>query len=53
MTSIANLASIYHVQGQWNKAEKLDMKMIEIRKKILDPEHSFTLTSMFNLTITY
>ena len=53
LTSIANLASTYRNQGQWKKAEELDMQAMEIRKKVLGAEHPDTLTSMANLASTY
>jgi hypothetical protein len=39
-------------QGQWNKAEELQLQAVEIRKRVLGLEHPDTLTSMNNLAFT-
>jgi hypothetical protein len=36
LTDISNLASTYRNQGRWKKAEELDMKVMETRKKMLE-----------------
>jgi hypothetical protein len=50
---MANLASTYQNQGRWNKAEKLDVQVMETRKIVLGAKHPDTLTSMANLASTY
>ncbi|KAA8641430.1 tetratricopeptide repeat protein [Aspergillus tanneri] len=49
---MANLASTYRNQGRWNKAEKLEVQVMETRKTVLGAEHPDTLTSMNNLAYT-
>src|SRR3984885_11227325 len=39
--------------GYWNEAEKLQVDVMELRKKVLGAEHPDTLTSMANLAETY
>ncbi|ODM22487.1 hypothetical protein SI65_00075 [Aspergillus cristatus] len=48
-----NLASAYEDQGWWNKAEVLEVQMLERCKKVLGSEHPDTLTSMNNLASAY
>ncbi|HXP49251.1 MAG TPA: tetratricopeptide repeat protein, partial [Bacteroidia bacterium] len=44
---------VYFENGQWTKAEKLCMQVMEIRKKLLGEKHPATLTGMANLASTY
>ena len=44
LNSMANLASTYRNQGQWNKAEQLEVHVMEMRKNLLDAEHPNTLS---------
>src|ERR1700739_1883881 len=44
---------VYSENGQWTKAEKLCMQVMEIRKKLLGEKHPATLTGMANLASTY
>ncbi|KAK4891576.1 hypothetical protein LTR49_028661, partial [Elasticomyces elasticus] len=53
LTSIANLASTYRNQGQWEELEELEVKMMETSRRVLGGEHPDTLTSMANLASTY
>ena len=48
-----NLAVSYWNLGRWNEAEKLQVQVMEMRKKLLGPEHPSTTTNMANLAITY
>ena len=50
---MANLASTYRIQGRWNEAEQLEIQVLDLRTKLLGPEHPDTLTSMGNLAGTY
>ncbi|KAH7108963.1 hypothetical protein EDB81DRAFT_429921 [Dactylonectria macrodidyma] len=50
---MGNLASAYRNQGQWKEAEKLEVQVMEMRKKVLGEERPDTLTSMSNLAVTY
>jgi hypothetical protein len=49
---MANLASTYRNQGRWNEAEKLDVQVVDMRKKLFGAEHPDTLTSMRNIVTT-
>ncbi|KAF1346346.1 kinesin light chain 3 [Lizonia empirigonia] len=53
LTSMANLAATYRNQGRWNEAEKLEVQVMETRKRVLGDEHPDMLTSMANLAATY
>jgi hypothetical protein len=50
---MANLASTYWNQGQWEEAEKLQVEELKLCDKTLGPEHPETLTSMNNLAQTW
>jgi tetratricopeptide (TPR) repeat protein len=50
---MANLAVTYYEQKRWEEAEKLELQVVEARKRVLGPEHPDTLTSMHNLAYTY
>jgi hypothetical protein len=43
------ISSIYDSKGQWDEAEKLEMRVLEIRKRKLGTDHPDTLLSMNNL----
>jgi hypothetical protein len=51
--SMNNLASIYINQGRLNKAESLQIQVLEMRRRVLGQEHPDTLSSMNNLTLIY
>jgi len=48
-----NIAYVLHEQGQWKKAEALEVVVMEKRMHALGEEHPDTLTSMGNLAATY
>jgi len=50
---MGNLAATYSNQGRWKEAEKLQVQVMQMCKKILGEEHPDTLTSMVNLAATY
>jgi hypothetical protein len=50
---MTNLAWIYSSQGKWNKAEQLEVEVLDMRKKLLGSEHLETLRSMADLATTY
>jgi hypothetical protein len=50
---MVNLASTYRNKGRWDKAEELEVQVMETRKSVLGPEHPDTLTSMNNLSFTW
>ncbi len=49
---MANLAVILKAPGKYDKAEKLELYVVETRRKILGRSHSETLYAMKNLAIT-
>jgi hypothetical protein len=49
---MANLAATYWNQGQWKEAEKLEVQVMETRKRLLGAEHPDTLTNMANPAAT-
>ena len=53
LTSISNLALTYRNQGQWKKAEDLQVMVIVTMKRVLGERHPFTLASISNLASTY
>ncbi|KAE9409019.1 TPR-like protein, partial [Gymnopus androsaceus JB14] len=53
LTSMGNLAIIYHEQGKLDVAQQLQEEVIAKRKEVLGEHHTDTLTSMNNLAITY
>ena len=50
---IASLGQIYSEGGRWKEAEKLEVLVMETRKRMLGEEHPCTLNSMANLASTY
>ena len=52
-TSYNNLAGLYRVQGEYDKAELLFEKALDIREGVLGKEHFDTLISYNNLAELY
>ena len=50
---MGNLANTFGMLGRWNEAEQLEIRVMDMRKKLLGAEHRDTLTSMANLASTY
>jgi tetratricopeptide (TPR) repeat protein len=50
---MASFALVFHENGYWNEAEKLQVDVVELRKRLLGAEHHHTLTGMANLAATY
>jgi tetratricopeptide (TPR) repeat protein len=48
-----NLAEDYGLQGKYAQAEVLFSQTLEIKRRVLGPEHPATLTSMYNLAEDY
>ncbi|KIM24401.1 hypothetical protein M408DRAFT_54993, partial [Serendipita vermifera MAFF 305830] len=48
-----NLAATYSDQGRWTEAEKLEVEVLEQRKRILGMEHPDTIRAAVNLAATY
>lgn len=44
-----NLALVLRSQGRYGEAEKMHRSELEVREKVLGPEHPSTLTSISNL----
>ena len=53
LTSMNNLAVTFSEQGKHEEAEELELKVLDLCKKVLGPEHPHILTSMPNLARTY
>ncbi|KAJ6145551.1 hypothetical protein N7470_009446 [Penicillium chermesinum] len=53
LASTLMLAEAYSLEGQWEKAEQLEVQVMETRKTKLGVDHPDTLTSMANLASTY
>jgi len=51
--SIVDLASTYEDQESWDKAEKLTLQLIDLRKRLKGAEDLDTLDSMGNLVSIY
>jgi hypothetical protein len=52
LASIANLASTYRNQGRWTEAEKIEVQVMEMSRRVLGEEHPDTLTTVSNLAFT-
>ena len=53
MRGLNNLAALYYVQGKYQEAESLYQRALEIRERILGPEHPDTACSLNNLAALY
>jgi len=51
--TLSSLAEMYYRQGKWNEAEKLQVEVLEARKKALGDEDTLTFTAMSRLSATY
>jgi tetratricopeptide (TPR) repeat protein len=49
--SLNNLGELYHVMGEYGKAEPLDQEALRIRQKVIGPEHPDTANSLENLAL--
>ncbi|BCR98589.1 uncharacterized protein AKAW2_40272A [Aspergillus luchuensis] len=50
---IRNVCSCLSSDGRWKEAEELEVQVLDLRKRVLGPEHPDTLTSMANLASVY
>ena len=50
---MANVALTYGNQGRWDKAEKLQVDVMNARMRVLGREHHDTLSAMADLATTY
>jgi hypothetical protein len=50
---MTNLSSTIYDQGRWKKAEKLEVRVMETKVRLLELDHPSTLTGMANLTYTW
>jgi hypothetical protein len=48
-----NLADVFNDEGRYGQAEALYSQTLEIERRVLDPEHSYTLLSMNDLASVY
>ena len=48
--SMGNLAITYWNQGRWKEAEQLEVQVMDMRTKLLGPNHPDTVKSMQTLT---
>ncbi|KAH6683908.1 hypothetical protein B0J14DRAFT_571676 [Halenospora varia] len=48
-----HLAAIYGIQGQYGKAEKLELQVVDESKRLLGEDHPDTLLAMRDLAVTY
>jgi hypothetical protein len=53
LNSTAILARAWSLEGRWEKAERLEVQVMEIRKKKFGHDHPDTLTSMASLALTF
>jgi len=53
LASMNDLALTYSQQGKYNEAKVLQLKVMDLHKMMLGPEHPYTLISMNNLVVTY
>ena len=51
--SLAFLTSAYQQQGQYTKAEKIEVEMIQLQKEVLGERHPDTIESMVSLVSIY
>ena len=52
LATMANLASTYQLQERWLEMERLEIEVLEKRRRILGEHHPATLSSMANLAFT-
>lgn len=52
LDSMVMLAIAYRYGGRWEEAEKLEVHVMETRKRVLGAEHPDTLASMAKLAST-
>jgi hypothetical protein len=50
---MTNLAVLYRRQGKYGQAESLNIRVVEVKLRILGKEHPDTLISMNNLATLY
>ncbi|MCJ1242728.1 hypothetical protein MMC14_010737, partial [Varicellaria rhodocarpa] len=53
LAAMSSLASSYREHGMYSRAERLEVQVMETRKRVLGEEHPDTLSSMANLASTY
>ena len=54
LNGLQSFLSFFHIfLMKWNKAEQLQVQVLDIRKKLFSVEHPETLRSMGNLASTY
>lgn len=53
LTARSDLANAFRQNGNYQKAEELQLQVLALRRKVLGEKHPNTLTSMANLGATY
>lgn len=53
LNGMAMVGLAYKLNGRWDKAEKLDVLVMEMSKTKLGVDHLYTLISIANLALTY
>ncbi|MCJ1274918.1 hypothetical protein MMC21_002716, partial [Puttea exsequens] len=53
LSSMAMVGVAYSLGGRWDKAEELEVQVMETTKRVLGEEHPSTLSSIANLASTY
>jgi CHAT domain-containing protein len=53
LTSLDNLAYLYHAQGRYGEAEQLNREALLASREVLGPRHPDTITSLNNLAGLY
>ena len=53
MNTVYNLANLYDEQGKYEQAEPLYQRALEVREKVLGPEHPDTVRPLDNLANLY
>ena len=50
---MGELATTYHHQGRYDEAEKIKVKVLELRREVLREKHPHTLQAMHDLAVTW
>ncbi|KAK7214874.1 hypothetical protein V2G26_002877 [Clonostachys chloroleuca] len=50
---MAELASIYHAQGRYDKDEEISVHVLDLRREVLGEKHPDTISNIADLAVTY
>ncbi|KAH8686304.1 Tetratricopeptide repeat-domain-containing protein [Ilyonectria robusta] len=53
ISSMADLAAMYHAQGRYDEAEGIYQQVLKVRQKVPEEKHPDTISSMASLATTY